>query len=82
MTLTLQPVQVATGLDEEGMLVFAEHRLIAVLVKLSDAHQEQGMTGHWFLETGYGLAQELGHPVFPDLVTAKGWISHRLAGSL
>ncbi len=45
MKLILQPVQVATGLDEEGMLVFAENRLIAVLVQLSDAHEEVGLTG-------------------------------------
>ena len=28
MTLTLQPTQVATGSDEEGMLVFADGRLV------------------------------------------------------
>ena len=34
MTLTLQPVRVATGLDEEGMLVLDEkQRLVAVLVR-------------------------------------------------
>ena len=32
MSLTLQPVRVATGSDEEGMLVFTdEQRLVAVL---------------------------------------------------
>ena len=49
MKLTLQAVQVANGHDEEGRLVFADGRLIAVLVQLSDMHEEQGGpdTGSW-----------------------------------
>ena len=81
MALRLQPVQVATGLDEEGMLVFAEDRLIAVLVQLSDAHEEVGLTGHWFLETGYGRRLAGEHPTFPDLDAAEAWINQRLARS-
>ncbi len=81
MKLILQPVQVATGLDEEGMLVFAEHRLIAVLVQLSDIHKELGVTGQWFLETGYGRYLAGEHPTFPDLDAAQAWISQRLARS-
>ena len=39
MSLTLQPVRVATGSDEEGMLVFdADQRLVAVLVHLSEGN--------------------------------------------
>ncbi len=49
MTLFLQSVRVATGSDEEGMLVFDEdHRLAAVLTRLSEQHD--GLSGHWFLE--------------------------------
>jgi hypothetical protein len=45
MTFTLQPVRVATGFDEEGMLVFdPELRLVAVLTHLSDQHD--GLAGH------------------------------------
>ena len=37
MTLTLQPMRVATGFDEEGMMILdGEQRLVAVLVRLSD----------------------------------------------
>jgi hypothetical protein len=40
MTLTLQPIRVATGFDEEGMMVLdEEHRLLAVLVRLSDENE-------------------------------------------
>ncbi len=40
MTLTLQPMRVATGFDEEGMMVLDEaQRLVAVLVRLSDENE-------------------------------------------
>ncbi len=40
MTCTLQPVRVATGFDEEGMLIFdREQRLIAVLVRLPNDNE-------------------------------------------
>ena len=78
MTFRLQPVRVATGLDEDGMLVFAEDRLVAVLVQLSDAHEDLGVAGHWFLESGYGFRWARGKAVFPDLEAAQAWISQRL----
>ncbi len=53
MNLHLQPVRVRTGSDEEGLLVFdADQRLVAVLVRLSDAHEDLGVVRQWFLETG------------------------------
>jgi hypothetical protein len=40
MSLTLQPVRVGNGSDEEGMLVFNGHRrLVAVLVHLSAGNE-------------------------------------------
>jgi hypothetical protein len=40
MSLTLQPVRVGTGSDEEGMLVFDDdQRLVAVLVRLLDENE-------------------------------------------
>ena len=40
MSLTLQPVQVANGSDEEGMLVFnGQHRLVAVLAHFSEDNE-------------------------------------------
>ena len=80
MALRLQPVRVAIGLDEEGMLVFHHDRLVAVLVQLSDAHEELGITGHWFLETGYGFRLTGEKGTFPDLDAAQAWISQQLTG--
>ena len=78
MKLTLQVDQVANGSDEEGRLVFAEGRLIAVLVQLSDVHEELGVAGQWFLETGYGRRLAGEHPTFPDLSAAEAWIRQPL----
>ena len=79
MTLRLEPVQVATGHDEDGMLVFAGDRLVAVLVQLSDAHEDLGVAGHWHLEAGFGLRLTGKEQPFPDLEAAQAWISQHLA---
>ncbi len=78
MTLTLQPVRLATGSDDEnGCLVFADGRLVAVLVQLSDAHE--GLAGHWFLEAGlHRRLDEPVEPTFADLEAAQGWLTQRL----
>ena len=77
MTLFLQAVRVATGSDEDGMLVFDEdHRLRAVLTRLTNQHA--GVSGYWFLETGYGRLNGPDHPTFADLDMAQEWISQRL----
>jgi len=76
MTLTLQPVRVATGAEEEGMLVFDRHqRLLAVLIQLSP--ENEVAPGHWYLEVGFDGLGELSHPTFADLNTANDWISQR-----
>lgn len=74
---TLQSVRVATGTDEEGMLVFLDGRLVAVLVQLSEVHD--GLAGAWFLETGYGPLAGPDHSTFADLQAALDWIEQRLA---
>ena len=79
MILTLRPVRIANGSgDENGCLVFANDRLVAVLVQLSDAHE--GFAGHWFLEAGFSrrLDDPVG-PTFADLEAAQGWITERLS---
>lgn len=78
MSLDLQPVRVETGTDdEEGCLVFADGRLVAVLVRLSDQHD--GLAGQWYHEHGFGPAlDEPAHPVFPTLEAAQDWIDERL----
>ena len=79
MSFTLQPMRVATGFDEEGMLVLdGEERLVAVLTHLSDQYNEA--SGHWYLEAGFGrLLDRSNHSTFMDLDAAQEWISQRLA---
>ncbi|WP_201842967.1 hypothetical protein [Microvirga zambiensis] len=78
MILTFQPVRVANGFDEEGMLVFdEEQRLVAVLTHLSE--ENEVVPGHWFLEAGFGRIDGINHPAFADLEAAQVWIRQRFA---
>jgi hypothetical protein len=78
MSFTLQPIHVATGFDEEGMMVLDEqHRLVAVLVRLSD--ENEVAPGQWYLEAGFGHLDGGSHPLFSNLDMAQDWISQRLA---
>ena len=78
MSLTLQPVRVGSGSDEEGMLVFADgQRLVAVLTHLGDQYGD--VSGHWYLEAGFGQLEGLDHPTYADLNTAREGIGQRLA---
>ena len=77
MTLTLGSVRVATGSDEESLLVFdEEQRLVAVLTHLSD--QYDGLSGHWYLAAGFGRLDDRHQPTFIDLEAAQDWIVQRL----
>jgi hypothetical protein len=77
MSLRLQPVHVATGSgDTESLLVFADDFLVAVLVHLSDDHEDSA--GMWFLEAGFGPVDDPSPPTFADLDQAQGWIERRL----
>jgi hypothetical protein len=81
MKLTLQPIRVATGFDEDGMMVIdEEQRLVAVLTHLADDNEMA--PGQWYLETGFGRIDGVDHPAFADLDAAQAWISQRLAGRL
>jgi hypothetical protein len=78
MTLSVEPVRVATGFDEEGMLVLDEdQRLVAVLVRLSD--ENEVAPGQWYLEAGFGRIDGGSHPTFSNLDLAQDWISERVA---
>ncbi|MBO1909643.1 hypothetical protein J4G37_33180 [Microvirga sp. 3-52] len=69
MTFTLQPVQVGNGSDEEGMLVFdGQQRLVAVLTHLGE--QYDGVSGHWYLEAGFGRLDGRDQPTFVTLDAA------------
>ena len=76
MSITFQPIRVATGSDEEGMLVLdGEQRLVAVLVRLSD--ENEVAPGQWYLEAGFGRLDGGSHPTFSNLDEAQAWISQR-----
>jgi hypothetical protein len=78
MSLRLQPVRVATGSpDTVGQLAFADDFLVAVLVLLSDEHEDEA--GMWFLEAGFGPVDHPCPPAFADLDAAQDWIEQRLA---
>jgi hypothetical protein len=76
LNLILQPVMVDAGEEGEGCLVFAEGWLVAVLVRLSDSHEEE--CGYWFLEKGFGRLDQHDPPSFSDLPTAEQWIKEHL----
>jgi hypothetical protein len=77
MSLHLQPVQLATGSeDSESHLVFSDGFLVAVLVHLSEMHEEEA--GMWYLEAGFGSIWGREHPSFVDLDAAQAWITQRL----
>jgi hypothetical protein len=78
MSLALQSVRVETGsLDEEGCLILANEKLVAVLVRLSADHPER--TGQWYVEKGFGRLDGPSHPTFPDLQAAQHWISQQIS---
>ncbi len=78
MTPTVQPVIVQTGSEgEDGLLVFGNGRLVAVLVRLSEQHEDE--SGRWFLEHGFGRLDGPRHPTFDTVDDAQAWIQTRLA---
>jgi len=77
MSLRLQPVQVATGSDDQdSQLVFHDGFLVAILVQLSDQHETDA--GKWFLEAGFGRVDDMHAPLFEDLDGAQIWVADRL----
>ena len=78
MNLRLQPVQVATKSDDtESQLVFADGFLVAILVRLSEQHEDDA--GKWFLEAGFGPVDPISPPLFADLDEAQAWIPEQLS---
>ena len=78
MSLRFQPVQVETGSgDTDGQLVFRDGFLVAVLVRLSEEHEDDA--GKWFLEAGLGRVNNPDPPRFADLDAAQSWIADRLS---
>ncbi len=76
MELGSRPVTVDTdAADQEGCLVFADNRLVAVLVRLSGQHGRKA--GRWYLEHGFGRLEGPAHPIFTDLDEARDWLVQR-----
>jgi hypothetical protein len=78
MSFTLEPVRVANGFDEDGMLIFNGHRrLVAVLTHLSEDNEVA--PGQWYLEAGFGRLDGGSNPTFSNLDMVQEWIAQRLA---
>ena len=80
MNLRTEPVRVANGSDEDGVLVFtADDRLAAIVTRLTDKHE--GLAGQWFLEAGFGPVDGPNHPVFGTLDAALHYVFNRLGSN-
>jgi hypothetical protein len=75
--LSFEPALVASGEDGEGRLVYRGDYLVAVLVRLSAAHEAEA--GGWFLEKGFGPLDGPNPPTFAGLDEARAWIAAQLA---
>jgi hypothetical protein len=79
MTITLQPISVATGSqDEDGRLVLLDGKLVAVLVHLVDEVHET-MRGAWYVEAGFGPCAASTARSFASLEEAERWAGREVA---
>lgn len=79
--LLVQPTRVATrSADEDGCLVHADERLVAVLVQLTDP-MHAGLVGSWFLEAAFGPCVTTQAPVFDSLDTALDWVRRQVGSA-
>lgn len=78
--IAFQDVKVATGsADEEGRLVLADGRLVAVIVRLDD--ESHGVTrGQWSVEAGFDGVDSAKPPVLADLDAVRVWVEGQIAG--
>ena len=74
--LSTQAVRIGALEDGEGLLIFADDALVAVLVRLSALHGAQA--GRWFLEAAFGRLAPATPPAFDDVDSAKTWVGERL----
>jgi len=78
-TVTFRPVSLATRKGEESArLVFADERLVAILVPIGAEGNETKAEG-WYLELGFGKCEADGL-LFASLSAAETWVQTRLAG--
>ena len=77
-----RPILVNTASpDEKGCLVLADGCLVAVLVRVADAGDEQGrekLSG-WHMEAGFGRCAVPVPPLFGTLADAVAWMRMQLS---
>src|SRR3712207_8966049 len=64
-----------TTLFRSMLVLDHDRRLLAVLTHLSVQHEQ--LSGHWFLEAGFGRVDGPTHPTFVDLEAAQDWIDRK-----
>ena len=81
--ITCQTVLVpatASGTVEEGLLIFGDDTLLAVVMRL-DSSVDDSLRGRWFLEVGFGPCAV--HPasdlLFHSADEAKAWVREQVA---
>lgn len=84
-SIKFQPIEVLTnGGFSDGRLVFANGKLIAVLVHVvpSEMGTVDALPEGWYREAGFGPCSDLATgpppPLFDSLEEARGWIERRI----
>lgn len=73
MAILFQPVTLATGTpDRDGMLVYRDGNLFAVLSRLSDIHTD--LEGHLFVEAVFGRVPKRLLHTFETLEQFEEWL--------
>lgn len=81
-TFDCRPILVNTAsADEEGCLVLADGRLVAVLVRVADlgAEQQGEKLSGWHMEAGFGCCAVAVAPLFDTLADAIAWMRTQLS---
>jgi hypothetical protein len=83
--ITRQQTRVATtkhGKAEEGLLIFADGVLVAILTRLSGSLGRDGaaLRGRWFLEAGFGPCSVIpgDEQVFDSPDVGQDWVRRRI----
>jgi hypothetical protein len=77
--ISFQAIEVLTASDDrEGLLVLADGKLAALLVRLADPAHDPLLRGTWYLEAGFGLLEPR-HELFASLEEAAASIERELS---
>jgi hypothetical protein len=78
--LRVENVRIAAGGEarpDEGLLVYGDDALVAILVKL-DRELALQTRGTWYLQSGFGPIDDFHHPSFKTVEDTLAWIARRL----